>query len=242
MQWVKGRHGIEMKIVLLPGLDGSGKLFKPFIDALPGEIDSLVISYPPYSKLSYAALVEFVIRQLPNEKFILIGESFSGPIAYQVALSKPKYLESVIFVATFLDSPLYFLQGISSYLPISILLKMPIPDFIVKSFLFEGGTDRQITGLFKLTMKQVSAEVLSFRIQEIGKLSKNHQVCNVRAIYIQATRDNFVPKRCVEAFKKVFDDINVFQIEGSHFILQSNPRACVEIVENEIHQIQRTSS
>ena len=230
-----------MKVVLLPGLDGSGKLFKPFIDALPNDIDCLVISYPPYSKLSYAALAEFVIGQLPNEKFILIGESFSGPIVYQIALSKPKHLESVIFVATFLDSPIHFLMNISRFLPINIILKMPIPDFIVKSVLFEEGTDRQITGLFKQVMKQVSTEVLSFRIQEIGKLPKNHQVCKVRATYIQATRDNLVPKRCVEAFKKVFDDINVFQIEGPHFILQSNPIACVEIVENEILKIQRTS-
>jgi hypothetical protein len=41
---------MQMKIVLLPGLDGTGILFKPFIEALPNGIDVLVISYPSITR------------------------------------------------------------------------------------------------------------------------------------------------------------------------------------------------
>jgi hypothetical protein len=65
-----------MKIVLLPGLDGTGVLFKPFIEALPSEIDIQVISYPPSAKLNYQELTELVMSQLPKEQFILVGGVF----------------------------------------------------------------------------------------------------------------------------------------------------------------------
>lgn len=40
-----------MKVVLLPGLDGTGVLFKPLIDVLSSEINVQIISYPPDEKL-----------------------------------------------------------------------------------------------------------------------------------------------------------------------------------------------
>ncbi len=222
-----------MKIVLLPGLDGTGILFKPFIEALPSETDVSVISYPPNSKLSYEELIEMVINQLPEEKFTLVGESFSGHIAYQVALRKPKNIRSLIFVATFLENPRPFLLGISSWLPRNLLLSIRIPNYVVKTFLLGLAANKKMIGLLKQSIEQVSPNVLSYRLQEIAKLRNNHESCEIKATYIQATDDKLVPKRCLESFKNVFNNISVFQIEGSHFILQSNPLACAKVLVNE---------
>ena len=72
-----------MKIVLLPGLDGTGELFKPFIDSLPPGIEPILVSYPPKEKLGYGELSDYVMSRLPkDEEYLLVGESFSGPIAY----------------------------------------------------------------------------------------------------------------------------------------------------------------
>ena len=228
--FVNKGDNLQMKVVLLPGLDGTGVLFKPFIDALPNYIDALVISYPPNLKLSYENLVEFVISQLPEENFILIGESFSGYIAYQVALRKPENLKSVIFVATFISNPRPFLLSLSSLPLSSFIFSVPIPNFIIKSFLLGWTANKQVIDLFKQSIKQVLPDILFFRLQEISKIPKKHQLCEIKATYIQATDDKLVPKKCVDNFKKVFNNINVFQIEGSHFILQANPLACAEIV------------
>jgi len=222
-----------MKIVLLPGLDGTGILFKPFIEALPNEIGVLVISYPPNLKKSYEELIEVVINQLPEEKFILVGESFSGYIAYQIALRKPKHLRSVVFVATFLESPRPFLLGLSSWLPRSLLLSVPIPNYIAKTFLLGLAANKKNIGLLNQSLKEVSPSVLSYRLQEIAKLRISHQLCEIQATYIQATDDKLVPKKCLESFKKVFNNISTFQIEGSHFILQVNPLACAKVIINE---------
>jgi pimeloyl-[acyl-carrier protein] methyl ester esterase len=226
-----------MKIILLPGLDGTGVLFKPFIDALPNYIDTLIIKYPSNEELSYSELVNFVVDQLPNEKFVLLGESFSGPIAYQVALLKPENVASVIFVATFLSSPRNFLLKLSSFLPTNFILSLPIPDFIIKSFLLGESSGLEAVSLFKQSIKQVSPRILSFRLQEIAKLSNVHQLCGINSIYIQASNDRLVPNYCVKDFKAMFKNLKIFTINGPHFILQANPVASAEIVANEISLI-----
>ena len=228
-----------MKVVLLPGLDGTGALFKPFIEILPNDIETLVISYPPNLKLNYEELVEFVISRLPKEEFILVGESFSGPIAYMLALRKLENIKAVIFVATFLDNPRPFLLRLSRLLPISYIFSRPIPNFIVKAFFLGMTANKQLISLFKQNIKQVSADVLSFRLQEITKFTEGHLPCELKAIYIQAMDDKLVPERCAQSFKKVFNNIDIFQIEGSHLILQSQSLACAEIIADEIRLISK---
>ena len=158
-----------MKVVLLPGLDGTGLLFKPFIEALPKNIETLVISYPENKKQNYSELVSFVITQLPEEDYILVGESFSGNIAYHIALSKPKHLKSIIFVASFLSSPRPLLLSLLNFLPSKILFFVPPPKLIIKSFMLGASTKNNIIQLFLEALKQVSPDVLSFRLKEINK-------------------------------------------------------------------------
>ena len=182
------------------GLDWTGILFKPFLSALPIHTDSLIIDYPANEKLSYSELVNYVIDQLPNEKVVLVGESFSGPIAYQVALLKPDKVVSVIFVATFLNNPRNILLKLSSVLPVSFLLSLPIPDFIIKTFLLGRTANEKLISLFKQSIKQISPCILSFRLQEISKLNNNSQLCEVKSNYIQADNDRLVPNRCIKDF------------------------------------------
>ncbi len=226
-----------MKVVLLPGLDGTGILFKPFIEALPRDIETLIVSYPSDLKLSYIELVDFVMSQLPEEKFILIGESFSGPIAYQIALRAPENLKSVIFVATFLSNPRRVLLNVFYLLPIKFMLAMTMPGVILKFLFFGLNANKQIIGLFKQSIKSVLPNIISFRLKEIIKLQKIDHACKIRASYIQATNDKLVPKRCAKDFKENFSEITVFQVTGPHFILQAAPIVCAEIVVNEIRQL-----
>jgi pimeloyl-ACP methyl ester carboxylesterase len=231
-----------MKVVLLPGLDGTGILFRPFIELLSREIKVQVISYPADNKMSYTELVGFVLSKLPKEDFILVGESFSGPITYQVALHKPEHLRSVIFVATFLSAPKKKLLNLTKILPVKLFFNMPIPNVIVKKYLFGSGIADEIIKLFKKSLKIVPSGVLSFRLNEISRLKGNQQPCDIKATYVQATDDKLVPDSSVEEFRKVCKNLTILRVEGTHFILQTNPSACAEIVENEIRLIIKRSS
>ncbi len=227
-----------MKLVLLPGLDGTGLLFKPLRDALPNNIDVVVISYPPDVLMGYEELVEYVNARLPEEDYILVAESFAGPIAYQLAELNSSYLQSVIFVATFLDSPRPLLSKLSKLFSPSLIRVMP--DFIIKSFLLGRSTNNEVLSLFKKSLKRVSPKVLSYRLNELSKLSMRHeQIQNVNALYIQASNDNLVLKKSAKNFKNAFSRLGIFEVKGSHFILQTNPQACSHIIEKQLNKLNR---
>ncbi len=70
----------KIRIVLLPGLDGTGLLFEPFIQKCPEGYLPEVIQYPHDRPHSYTALEEIIESKIPgNDKFLILGESFSGP-------------------------------------------------------------------------------------------------------------------------------------------------------------------
>ena len=72
-------------LVLLPGMDGTGRLFKPLRDSLPEEMNVMTVSYPREEPLGYSDLLTLVRRSLPRDPFVLVAESFSGPIGIELA-------------------------------------------------------------------------------------------------------------------------------------------------------------
>jgi len=88
-------------LVLLPGLDGTGELFAPFVGALTG-IDTRVIAYPADRAMDYPEHEGFVRDKLPrDEDYFLLAESFSGPIGISIAATAPPRLRGLILCGTF---------------------------------------------------------------------------------------------------------------------------------------------
>lgn len=225
-----------MKLVLLPGLDGTGKLFAPLIKALPNSIDVQVIAYSLNKKQSYNELIEYVKQNLPKEDFVLLAESFSGPIAYQVALSKPKGLKSLILVATFLENPRPFLL---KFIPNSRVFALPIPTVLSKIFFLGFSVKSKIIELFNESIKMVSPSVIEYRLKEITQLKPSTQKIKIKATYIQASNDKLVPSKSLKDWQKVCDDIAVFKVKGEHFILQANPIKCAEVIIEAVRPITK---
>ncbi len=223
-----------MKLVLLPGLDGTGDLFKPFTEVLPSSIIVQVIDYDLKNKQSYNDLVKYVISSLPKEDFILLAESFSGPIAYQIALRKPRQLKSLILVATFLENPRPLLL---KFIPNSRIFSLPIPTLIIKLFFLGFSAKTEIIDLFKTTIKKVSPNVIVYRLKEIAQLKTLDKSFELRTTYIQASNDKLVLNKSLRSWQKICKNINVFQVNGNHFILQTSPIRCAEIITEEVRLI-----
>jgi len=86
-------------LILLPGLDGTGKLFSGFVRALGADIDAQIVSYPVDQPLGYAELETLVRATLPaDRRFVVLGESFSGPIAIQIGANPPAGLAGAVDV------------------------------------------------------------------------------------------------------------------------------------------------
>jgi pimeloyl-ACP methyl ester carboxylesterase len=97
------------EIVLLPGLDGTGELFDRVVPLLEAETRVTVLRYPGNPvigpALGYEDYAQFVRDQIGDRHVVLLGESFSGPIAVMVAGRHPARVMGVILAATFLQCP-----------------------------------------------------------------------------------------------------------------------------------------
>jgi hypothetical protein len=70
------------RLILLPGLHGTGELYVPLLQHVDCDLRPKTISYPTDVRLGYEELLEIVENELKHEtKLILLAESFSGPQA-----------------------------------------------------------------------------------------------------------------------------------------------------------------
>ena len=96
-----------LPLVLLPGLDGTGWMFRDFVAALGPTVAPRVVAYPTHEARTYVGLEPIVEASLPSDgaPFALVAESFGGPLALRVAAKRPPGLVAVVLVATFVRAP-----------------------------------------------------------------------------------------------------------------------------------------
>ncbi len=229
-----------MKLILLPGMDGTGLLFKPLLKALPSNISTQLITYPGDQKLSYKKLFSYVQDKLPKDtEFVLLAESFSGPIAYDIAKHENVNLTAIIFVASFIQSPNKLL-ALTKIIPLSFLMPNCLPDIVLR-FLMGSSAEKYHYKLINNALAKVKNEVLAFRLLEMAKLPKNTSSYINRSIYIQAMGDNLVSSKNAVTISQLSKKFQLHRVEGSHFILQVNPEKCSEIIKNEINRLSTSA-
>lgn len=227
-----------MKLILLPGLDGTGELFYPIINNLSDKYDIQVIVYPKNERLSYDALIEWVKNQLPvKEEYVIIAESFSGYIAYQIALEEQDNLKLLIFVATFIENPRPLFSKFLPVIPLKLILSFSLPNFISKGVLLGWKIDEHLNALLHKTINSIDSEILYYRLMQIINLKESVDKVTTKSIYLQASKDYLVPKSAFEKFKNSMWDIKLYTVEGTHLLLQNNPKDCAKIIEENLNKI-----
>ena len=216
-------------LVLMPGLDGTGILFEPFVRTLPGGVNCTIVTYPPERRLSKAELVEVALEQVPRDRdVVLVAESFSGPIAAELLRRNLPSVKAVVFVASFLESPRPFLLTVARLLPLSWLFRVPVPGFLIRRLSLGPAASDSLIALFRRARRAVHPRALAERLRIIARLKRPADRIRVPALYLQATRDRLVPARCVSAFRSAGPHIEVVRIDGPHLVLQANPGECLQ--------------
>lgn len=209
-------------LVLLPGMHGSGHLFAPLVRELPDHIRPLPVSYPPDRPLDYQGHLEIVMAALPvDEPFVLLGESFSGPLALMAAERKPKGLCGVILCATFVTCPLSLPASVAGLLVSAGLFRMKSNPLFLRMLLGKNAPE-ELNHLFFQALDTVRPEVLAARANAVLELDCTTALrdCLVPILAIQAGNDRIVSRRSTELTRSIRPDASVVEICGPHLILQ----------------------
>jgi pimeloyl-ACP methyl ester carboxylesterase len=80
------------------------------VEALGPDVPTIVVRYPD-APLDYEAHQQIAASSLPQDRpYILLGESFSGPIAIALAAQHPAGLLGCILCASFVKAPRHILR------------------------------------------------------------------------------------------------------------------------------------
>jgi pimeloyl-[acyl-carrier protein] methyl ester esterase len=216
--------------VLLPGLDGTGILFRPLLAALPESIQAKVIAYPDKQNLSLSEHARWVIRQLPGEKVVLLAESFSGLVALMLLTEAAARIREVIFVGAFAEPP----RPLLLKLPLvsrSASLARSVPSFLLRRYCL--GKDATVTqlNLLREALAAVKPEIVAHRLALAGaRHSFGKTPFTVPCHYLQATEDRLVPEACAGWFRQRFEKFQLERLAGPHFLLQMRPRECAQAI------------
>jgi len=223
------------KTILLPGLDGTGKLFAPLIDELPQDLEPQIVIYPNAPIDSYDELVVLVQRVIPQDRpFILVAESFSGPLAIKIAATHPQNLEALILCATFVAPPVPLPLRWLRLLIHPVFFHLPLPHFLIRYFALGTDCPRRLVEQLSDVVRSVKPEVIASRIKLVMTANEKQalRLCRVPILYLAARRDRLVRRRAGNVILTMNPRVKKVEIDAPHLLFQCEPKkAIVAIVQ-----------
>ncbi len=211
-------------LVLLPGMDGTGRFLTSFVDALGPAQRTIVVDYPPDEPLGYAEL-EFIARaRLPrDEPFVLLGESFSGPIAVRIAASPPPALRGLVLCCSFLRNPRPWLAPIARVLSLMPYRRPPV--WLLDHLLLGAYSTPRLVQLLKEAMASMPPEVIDARLEAILDVDVMPEFSQLELplLYLRASEDWAVPRAASRLMTMLQPKMRIATIAAPHFLLQTVP-------------------
>jgi pimeloyl-ACP methyl ester carboxylesterase len=225
-----------MRLLLLPGLNGSSRLFAPLLAQL-GDLPCSVLELPNQGPQGHDHLANALHDQLGETPFVLLGESFSGPLAFRLALRHPNALKGMILAASFLRPP-------NPLLPLACRLplpgKLPAPAWLLRWFCIEDAAPA-VLQLLQNEIRHLSPPLVRERLQAMARLQNPLASLSLPTLHLWPTHDRLVGHAAAASIGRHCRDLRVTRIEGPHFLLQSRPRDCAQAIQQFMAELGETA-
>lgn len=227
-------------LVILPGLDGTAALHAQFVACLGGVFGPVtVLRYPPDKALDYAALEVLVKAALPSDvPFVLLGESFSGPIALSIAADPPVNLVGLVLSTTFARTPLPFFSPLAPLTRFAPVRALPLA---LLSWWLLG---RWATPALNLALERALLEVHPNVLRQRAALAMQADVSalltrvTLPVLYLRAESDRLIMPGAGELILSAIKQATVRSIAGPHLLLQACPSPAARAVRDFVEGLQ----
>src|SRR5450830_78344 len=214
-------------LILLPGMDGTARLFQRFDAALRAQttIDTQAIAYPA-APLDYAALEAFVRKRLPQDRpFVVLAESFSGPLGAALRADPPPGMQALILCCSFVRNPrpgLASLRYLLGAIPFSNM-----PGIALRQALLAPYATPALQAELSSALAQVPAHVLRQRLRAVLTVdaSAAFALGSLPVLYLRALHDRLVPSLSALHIMQLAPGTQVVDIAAPHMLLQAAPQA-----------------
>jgi pimeloyl-[acyl-carrier protein] methyl ester esterase len=226
--WISGAM---ITLVLLPGMDGTGALFAPLVKALGNEFDVQVVNYPTVGPQGYPELEAIARAALPAAgPFIVLGESFSGPIAVSIAASYPGRAKGLILSCGFVRSPLQtnpilnFLVGV---VPVTL-----VPAAIQHRLLFGRFATAALRATLAQALSVTTPATIRDRLRAVLDVNVSAKLAEIRVpvLYLQGSEDRVVSGNAARLILQLCPTAKIVPFAAPHMLLQTFPAAAARVI------------
>jgi pimeloyl-ACP methyl ester carboxylesterase len=224
-------EALTPKLVLLPGLDGTGKLFADFLEALDLGSNAHAVPYPADVPLGYDELEPLVRAALPTRgRFVLLADSFSGPLAIRIAADPPPTLAGLILCATFASNPyphLGWARQLAAFLPLKSM-----PRWLRAPLIWGSASPSKAPRQSERAMAAVDAAVIRRRIAALLSVDETAALAKISmpTLVLCATRDRVVSEAATIRIMRGIRQAQRVDVDGPHLLLKTRPQECAAAV------------
>lgn len=227
-------------IVLLPGMDGTARLFSGVRECLQDRFPVSAVAYPTDRCVARPCLHESIQAAIPPVgNYVLVAESFSGPLAIEHTAARPERLSAVVLVASFAASPLP--RGLRWLRIFAGVARMPLPEFLVRLLLVGRGARADLVHEVRAAIHSVRPGVLVDRLRQVFSVDVRSKLSSVDVpvLYILGSADRLVGARGLAQYEGQLKQLTSEVIDGPHLLLQTRPRECAEAIAQFLSQGNR---
>lgn len=208
----------NIAIAVLPGMDGSGLLLTDLVQRLALQRPVRLISYPN-EPLSYDDLTQFVVERIPDRRFAILGESFSGPIAIEVAATQPS-VAGLILASSFARHPIA-----KQFAPLAGMLNLRwVPTRIVEAALLGSAGEPDLRESLGRVLAEIPHAVVTARFREVLRVDKRERLRAVSCpmLCLRGRFDRLVRKSRLNEITSSHPNCQVRVLDAPHMLLETH--------------------
>jgi pimeloyl-ACP methyl ester carboxylesterase len=230
---------MKVRLILLPGMHGTGELFSEFMSLMSERICIEAPCYPPDVAVSNRELLGAIQSFVPtSDPYFLLAESFSTPLAIQFAATHPENLRGLIIAAGFARSPVGGFRSSLGSLLAPVIFRSPVPRAAVNHLLIGSDAPESLVKSVRAVISSIAPRVMSARLRAVLACDVRRELSEVMVpvLYIRANQDRLIPKKCLEDLQAILPSTTVVELDGPHLILQREPKKSAEAVARFIQE------
>ncbi len=204
----------------------------------PYPLKTVVVRYSPHNTHSYADCEALARRALPTRgRFVILGESFSGPVAIALAASRPKGLVGLLLCVSFASNPHPMFKPFTPWT--SLLPVKAAPMAAVELALLGRSATPTLRAALHSALETVPTSTLQARMRAVLAVDVRNRLREVAVpmVYVRASTDLVVPARAGDQILRLRPDAQLVSLDGPHCLLQVAPEPAANAVQAFLHSL-----